>query len=142
MSATHFNGPVVSGNGFSGTVAGGNATGTFGAAIDYTTLTASTSLTVGSSGIAIKGIFSGTTSVTIAADAAAAEEDLSFNISGVAPGDLVVFSPLNASMETGVGAVAVWVSAAGTVKIRISNFKASGLTGSTQDWTYVWFDFT
>lgn len=142
MSATHFNGPVYSSTTFSGDVSGANATGTFGAAMDYTTLTASTSLTVGSGGIAIKGIYSGTSSVVIAADAAAAEETLSFNISGIAPGDLVVFSPLNASMETGVGTVATWVSATDTVKLRISNFSGSSLSGSTGAWTYVWFDFT
>lgn len=142
MSATHFNGPVYSSTTFVGAVSGGNATGTFGSAIDYTTLTADTSLTVGSGGVPIKGIYSGTSAITIAADLAAAEEDLSLTITGVAPGDLVVFSPLDASMETGVGTFAVWVSAANTVKVRVSNLNGSTLTGSTQNWTYVWFDFT
>ncbi len=141
-TGTHFNGPVYSSTTFVGAISGGNASGTFGSGVDFTTLTASTSLAVGSGGIAIKGINKGTASVTIAADLAAAEEDITFNITGVAPGDLVVFSPLDASMETGVGTIATWVSAANQVTLRVSNFAGTTLTGSTQTWTYVWFDFT
>jgi hypothetical protein len=109
---------------------------------NFDTVAAGTGLVVGSSGATIKGIYSGTKSIVIAADAAAAEEDITVSISGVAAGDLVLWSPLNASMETGVGTVASWVSAGDTVKIRISNLNGSSLVGSTQNWTYVWFDLT
>lgn len=98
-------------------------------------LTAAT-VAVGSSGTILTKILKGTIAVTIAADAAAAEEDVSLTITAATVGDIVIVTPLNASMETGVGIVAAWVSANGTVKVRISNFNGSGLTGSTQNWQY------
>ncbi len=129
MAGTHFTGAVTSTNGFVGSLAA-------------TTVTASTSAVIGSTGATIKGIYSAAIAVTIAADAAAAEEDISLTITGVRAGDLVLLAPINASMETGVGVAAVWVSANDTVKLRVSNFKATGLTGSTANWNYVWFDLT
>jgi hypothetical protein len=45
-------------------------------------------------------------------------------------------------METGVGVLAVWVSAADTVKLRVTNASGSTLTGSTANWNYVWYDLT
>jgi hypothetical protein len=141
MAATHFSGPVVSTNGFTGNITG-DVTGNISGTVTATTLAATTSLAVGSSPATIKAIKSGTVSVTIAADAAAAEEDVSLTITGVAAGDVVLLMPLDASMETGVGTIACWVSATDTVKVRISNFNGSSLTGSTQNWTYLWFDLT
>lgn len=91
---------------------------------------------VSSSGTTLTKILKGTVSVTLAATAAAAEEDVSLTISGAAAGDIVIMTPLNASMETGVGIVAAWVSAANTVKVRITNLHTSTLTGSTQSWSY------
>jgi hypothetical protein len=40
-------------------------------------------------------------------------------------------------METGVAIVAAWVSAADTVKVRISNVHTNTLTGSTASWSYL-----
>ena len=131
--ATHFKGPVISDNGFTGSVAG---------AVAATTLTASTSLAVGAAGIAIKQIKSAAISVTVSALADAAEEDISLTITGVAAGDLVLLAPINAAMETGLAVIGAWVSAANTVKLRVSNVKGSGLTGSTANWNYVWYDLT
>lgn len=91
---------------------------------------------VSSSGTTLTKILKGTVSVTLAATAAAAEEDVSLTISGAAAGDIVIMTPLNASMETGVGIVAAWVSAANTVKVRITNLHTSSLSGSTQNWSY------
>jgi hypothetical protein len=91
----------------------------------------------GSGGTQITKIKKGTVSVTVAADAAAAEEDITLTISGAAPGDSIFLTPLNAAMETGVGIAAVWVSAANTVKVRVSNFNGSSLTGSTSNWQYL-----
>ena len=114
MAATHFSGPVNSSNGF----------------------------TAGDSGVQIKGIYSAAIAVTVAADLAAAEEDISLTITGVAPGDVVLLAPINSAMETGVAIVAVWISAANTVKVRVSNVNGSTLTGSTTNWNYLWFDLT
>jgi hypothetical protein len=97
---------------------------------------ASGSVKIGSAGTALTRILKGTVAVTLAATAAAAEEDVSLTITGAAAGDIVIMTPLNASMETGVAIVAAWVSAADTVKVRISNVHSSGLTGSTQNWSY------
>lgn len=129
MAGTHFTGAVTSTNGFVGS-------------LSATTITASTSAVIGSSGATIKGIYSAAIEVTVAADAAAAEEDVSLTITGVRAGDLVLMAPIDAAMETGVGIVACWVSANDTVKVRISNFHTSTLTGSTANWNYVWFDLT
>lgn len=112
--STTFKGPVVSTNGF----------------------------VAGTSGATIKAIKSAAISVTISALSAGAEEDITLTISGVAPGDLVQLAPINSAMETGVAVAAVWVSAADTVKLRVSNLNGSSLTGSTASWNYVWFDLT
>lgn len=85
---------------------------------------------------AITKVEKGTVSVVVSALAAAAEEDVSVTITGAAAGDYVSVSPNNSAMETGLSIAAVWVSAANTVKIRLSNLNGSGLTGSTSDWTY------
>jgi len=94
------------------------------------------SLKVSSTGTTLSKILKGTVSVTLAATAAAAEEDVSLTITGAAAGDIVIMTPLNAAMETGVAIVACWVSAANTVKVRISNVHTSSLTGSTASWSY------
>ena len=87
-------------------------------------------------GTQITKILKGTVAVTVAADLAAAEEDISVTIAGAAAGDTVIMTPLDAAMETGVGVLAAWVSAANTVKIRVTNASGSTLTGSTANWQY------
>jgi hypothetical protein len=81
----------------------------------------------------VKGIIA----VTVSALNAAAEEDISVTISGAAAGDVVMMTPLDAAMETGVGVLASWVSATNTVKIRVTNASGSQLTGSTSNWSYL-----
>lgn len=90
----------------------------------------------GSSATTLAMILKGTIAVTLAATAAAGEEDVSLTIAAATVGDMVIVTPLNASMETGVAIVAAWVSANGTVKVRISNLHTSSLTGSTANWQY------
>lgn len=94
-------------------------------------------MSIGSGGTQIAKILKGTVSVTVAADAAAAEEDITVTITGAAAGDIVVVTPLAAAMETGVAIIGAWVSAADTVKIRVSNVHTSTLTGSTALWSYL-----
>ncbi len=164
--ATHFKGPVISELGFSAPVGqvssftvdnlklddntlssedtngdivlAPNGTGS----VTATKLAVSASLAVGSGGIAIKAIKSAAIEVIIPAALAAAEAEVTLTITGVAAGDLVQLAPIDAAMETGVGILAVWVSAANTVKLRITNASGSTLTGSTANWNYVWYDLT
>lgn len=84
-------------------------------------------------GVSLKG----TVAVTIAAGLAAAEEDITVTITGAAAGDIVMVTPLSTAMETGVGIAGAWVSAADTVKIRVTNLSASTLTGSTTNFSYL-----
>ena len=84
----------------------------------------------------ITKILQGTVSVTVAALAAAAEADVDVTVTGAAVGDMVNVCPTEAAAETGLSISAVWVSAANTVSIRMSNQSASGLTGSTANWSY------
>jgi hypothetical protein len=107
---THFKGPVTSTNG----------------------------LIVGSSGTTITKFLKGTVSVVVATDAAAAEEDVTLTISGAAAGDSVILNPPNAAAEAGLSIALVWVSAADTVKVRLSNLNdAAALAGSTSNWSYL-----
>jgi hypothetical protein len=125
--STTFKGPVVSQNGFTGAITG---------AVTGTTVSASTSATVGTGGTALTLVKKGTIAVTLAATLAAAEEDVSLTIAGATAGDIVIMTPLDAAMETGVAIVGAWVSAANTVKVRITNVNGSTLTGSTANWQY------
>ena len=93
------------------------------------------SLSIGG-GTALTKIVKGTVSVTLAATTAAAEEDVSLTVSGATVGDTVILTPPDAAMETGVAVLAAWVSAANTIKVRISNVSGSTLTGSTTNWAY------
>lgn len=110
MSATHFSGPVISAAGFQ----------------------------AGTTGTQLTRILKGTTSVVVPAAVAGAEADITATVTGAAAGDIVKVVPPNASAETGLGVILVWVSAADTIKIRISNFNAAAtLTGSTSNWSYL-----
>lgn len=95
-----------------------------------------TSIAVGS-GTVMTQFKKGIIAVTVAASAAAAEEDIQVTITGAAAGDMIFLTPLDAAMEAGVAIVAVWVSAADTVKIRITNVHTSSLGGTTANWQYM-----
>ena len=94
-------------------------------------------LALGSSGTALTKWLKGTVAVTLAATAAAAEEDVTVTITGAAAGDMVMVTPLAAAMETGVAIIGAWVSTADTVKIRVSNVHTASLTGSTSNFSYL-----
>jgi hypothetical protein len=122
------------------TCAGVTNTGTLvqtGAAALPGTVAATTSIAVGTSGTAITKMIKGIVEVTLAATAADAEETVQVTITGAGTTDALRITPLDAAMETGVAVVAAWVSAADTVKIRVSNRNAvSALNGSTANWNY------
>lgn len=67
--------------------------------------------------------------ITISALAAGAEEELTIAVTGAAVGDHVIVTPNAAAPEAGVSFGLTWVSAADTVKIRVSNLSAGALTG-------------
>jgi hypothetical protein len=96
---------------------------------------------VGATGTAIKKIVSGTVSVTVSALADLAEVDLDLTITGVAAGDLVYINPTDAAAEAGL-IYNSWVATTNTITVRVTNVKGAGLTGSTANWPYVWFDLT
>lgn len=113
--ATHFKGPVVSANGF----------------------------VSGASGANIKAIKSGVVSINPGTLAAAAELDVVVSIADVAAGDIIQLMPPAAAAETGLAVALVWVSAAGSVTVRLSNLNAAAaLVGGAQNWTYLHTDLT
>jgi hypothetical protein len=74
---------------------------------------------------------------TVSALAAGAEETLDITDSDAAVGDLVLVNPSNAGAESSLGIVAAWVSAAGTIKVRITNVHAAdALTGGSRTFYY------
>lgn len=145
--ATHFKGPLIveqSGSTIPGLLADGTADslditndGAIGGDLDV-----GGALSVGG-GSSVKAVKSGTVSVNPGALAAGAETDISVTIPGAAAGDIVQFMPTDAAAETGLAVVLVWVSAANTVKIRVSNMNAVvALTGGAANWTYIHTDLT
>lgn len=158
MGNSNFSGPVVSPAGFTGDVTGditgditgnitGNVTGNVtgdvtgnvtgdqsGGSIAATTITASTSVAIGTSGTVITRVLKGTVSATVSALAAAAEEDVDVAFANAAAGDVVVVTPLEATAETGLTWHA-WVLSAGNLTLRFGNASGSSLTGSTSNWS-------
>jgi len=74
--------------------------------------------------------------ITVSALAAGAEEDITISDSDAEVGDVVVASPVNAMAETGFAIVCAWVSANGSIKVRLSNVSGSSLTGGTNSLKY------
>ena len=75
-------------------------------------------------------IYVGSGSITVAALAAAAEADYTISDDNAVAGDVVLASPANAMAEQGFSLVAAWVSASGTVKVRVSNLGGAGAQGA------------
>jgi protein involved in polysaccharide export with SLBB domain len=65
-----------------------------------------------------------TGSMTISALAAGAEEDITITDSAVRVGDVVTVTT-TAAPETGLAIITTWVTAAGTINVRISNLNAA-----------------
>jgi hypothetical protein len=135
MGRTHFKGPVIVPGGMVGEVFM-DTSGVLDKPTVSTTVTATTSLAVGS-GTAITKIIKDTATLTIAAGLAAAEEDVAIVATGAAAGDAVKVTLLNAAAETGVGVLATWVSGADEITVRIGNLSGSTLTGSALAATYL-----
>lgn len=79
-------------------------------------------------------MFYGSGDITIAAIVPEASADYTISDANAVIGQVVNVSIENAGMEASLVVMAAWVSAAGTISIRIGNHNASGganLTGST-----------
>ena len=76
--------------------------------------------------------FYGSGSITISSLAASAQEDLSISDSNAEVGDVISVTLANADMEDNLAVAAAWVSADGTIKIRIANLDTTNaLTGGS-----------
>lgn len=109
---------------FTGSV--GTGAGATAAAGAFTTVTASTSATVGSSGTPITQVVVYSQTLTPAAVAAATVAEQTFTVTGLATTDKVF---INGPADAGaVGVAGVRVSAANTLAIRFVNPTAGALT--------------
>ena len=87
-----------------------------------------------------KGFNTGTVTVVPGLIAASAAAVIAIAIAGVAPGDIVIFSP-PAAFEAGL-VLAQEVITAGIVTQTVANVTVAGVTGASRTWTYVWIDLT
>jgi histidyl-tRNA synthetase len=76
-------------------------------------------------------------SVTVSTLAAAAEEEYTITDADATVGDIIVCSFDNAGMETGMCICGAWVSANGTIKVRVTNVNAAAaLVGGSRTLRY------
>lgn len=126
MSATHFSGPVVSSNGFTGALTGD---------VVATTVTASTSVAIGS-GTAITKVVKGTIAVNPSSLLTLTGEVLTLTITGAAVGDAVILHPPAAGLTAGMLVGQAYVSATDTVKVAVFNGSAGTIDEASATWIY------
>lgn len=107
MSATHFSGPIVSTNGF----------------------------TPGASAVGLTLVMKGTVAVDPASLLTLTSNETSVTITGAATGDIVIMNPPS-TLESSLSFTGAYVSAADTVKVRITNHSAGTVDGASGTWTY------
>jgi hypothetical protein len=129
MAATHFSGPVVSSNGFTGALTG---------AVVATTVTASTSAAIGG-GTALTKVVRGTIAVDPASMLTLTASVKTLTITGAVVGDTVVITPGAAGFTAGILIGAAYVSAADTVKVDLFNATAGTVDNAslTCDYTLI-----
>lgn len=93
-------------------------------------ITAEGGVKEGSSGTLVTQRLKGTASITLGSLAAGAEADKTFTATGAATGDAVHVNYGDASPATGLTIEGAVVSAANTVKVRISNQNATAALGT------------
>lgn len=127
MGTTNFD--VVQANGFVGPIAAGGA-------VSGTTLTGTTSLTIGStSPTAITNIRVYTPTITAASVAAATVAEQTFTVGGLTTADKVIVNPAAIANATGIAGARV--SAADTLAIRFVNPTAGALTPTAGTWAVI-----
>ncbi len=137
MARSHFKGPVVSANGFSGPIIG-----TLSGNISTTTVAASGAMTagtiaVGTGGSVISKIKKGTIAVNLDSINNAEVGEITLTITGAVVGDSIVLNPLAAGNTAGLVYGGARVSAADEVKMRIFNGSAAPINEASQLWDYI-----
>lgn len=107
MSRTNFSGPIVSTAGF----------------------------TPGTSSVGLTQVMKGTIAVDPSSLLTLTSVDMSVTITGAATGDVVIMNP-PATLEATLSFAGAYVSAANTVKVRITNHSAGTVDGASLTWTY------
>jgi hypothetical protein len=107
MSATHFSGPIVSTNGFK----------------------------PGTSSVALTQVLNGTVAVNPTSLLTLTSQDVTVTITGVATGDVVIMNPPS-TLESSLSFTGCYVSAADTVKVRITNHSSGTVDGASATFTY------
>lgn len=107
MATTHFSGPVASTAGF----------------------------TPGTSSVSLTQVMKGTIAVDPASALTLTSQEVTVTITGAATGDLVIMNPPSA-LESSLTYGGAYVSAADTVKVRITNHSAGTVDGASSTWTY------
>ncbi|HYE59369.1 MAG TPA: hypothetical protein VD948_12730 [Rhodothermales bacterium] len=101
-----------------------------------------TTLLVGSGGVTIKKVASGTISaVNPGSIAAQTRGSVDATLTGVAAGDIVILAPPDA-LDSGLAYVGNRVTAGNTVRIYLANVTAGAIDDSARDWDYLWIDIT
>ena len=151
MASTHFSGPIVSTNGFTGDITG-NVTGNIsgnqsGGSVAATTITASSTAQItglltataglkpGTSSVKLTQVYSGTVAVDPGSLTTLTSTDVSVTITGAATGDIVIVNPPS-TLESTLACGGAYVSAADTVKIRVSNVSSGTVDGASLTWSY------
>lgn|SRR5574343_32868 len=107
MGRTTFSGPIVSTNG----------------------------ITVGTSSVKLTQVYKGTIAVDPGSLTTLTSTDVSVTITGAATGDMVIVNPPS-TLESTLACGGAYVSAANTVKIRISNVSSGTVDGASLTWSY------
>jgi hypothetical protein len=94
-----------------------------------------TSLRVGKHGSALTQILKGSFTVDVPSIAAAAVAELTVTVAGLTTSDVVAINP-PAALETGLQVGAVRVSAANTLKFRVSNHSAGAVDAASATYAY------
>ena len=125
MGTTNFD-SVAAPDGFTGPLTG---------AVTGTTVSASTSLTVGG-GTAITKVIKGTIAIDPSSLTTFQVETLTLTITGAVVGDAVVINPASAGFTSGIMLSNPYVSSANAVKVTVLNATGGTLNESTANCTY------
>lgn len=92
---------------------------------------------VGSTGTVLTKIEKGEITVDLASVNADTEADATATVTGAAAGDIVILNPKTAALTAGLLVCQAHVSAADTVKFRISNRSGGAIDEASATWYYV-----
>jgi hypothetical protein len=90
--------------------------------------------------VGVKGVYACTATVDAASSTTGTSSETTVTITGVAAGDIVIATP-PAAFNVGQQ-VSCIVSAANTVKVRVSNVTAGTVDPASGTWAFLWIDLT